>query len=168
MPCQAQEHSGGCTASRPHRSTAAAIEAAIVDEAGRGGQLHRCAPRCDKLLDRAMWTEIALSARSGVVVHRQPARLAAPASNPYLRHSILLRILIYRGCEPARAVVIAARALSSTEHRVTDDLELLITAMACHQAHHHQCSLAAATRQIRALVAESRAEYRAQRTLRQR
>jgi len=32
---------------------------------------------------------------------------------------------------------------------VTDDLERLITAMARHQAHHHQCSLAAARCQIR-------------------
>jgi hypothetical protein len=47
------------------------------------------------------------------------------------------------------------------EHRVTDDLEPLIAAMARHQAHHHQCSLAAATRQIRGLVVEARAEYRA-------
>ena len=44
---------------------------------------------------------------------------------------------------------------------MTDDLELLIAAMASHQAHHHQCSLAAATRQIRDLVAAARAEYRA-------
>lgn len=44
---------------------------------------------------------------------------------------------------------------------MTDDLELLIAAMARHQAHHHHCSLAAATRQIRDLVAEARAEYRA-------
>jgi hypothetical protein len=36
---------------------------------------------------------------------------------------------------------------------VTDDLELLIAEMARHQAHHHQCSLAAATRQIRDLMA---------------
>jgi hypothetical protein len=43
---------------------------------------------------------------------------------------------------------------------VTDDLELLIAEMARHQAH-HQCSLAEATRQIRALVAEAREEYRA-------
>src|SRR6266536_5789647 len=52
-----------------------------------------------------------------------PARLAAPASDPYLRHGILLHILIYRGGEPACAAVIAARALSPMEHRVTDDLE---------------------------------------------
>ena len=44
---------------------------------------------------------------------------------------------------------------------MTDDLELLITAMARYQAHYHHCSLATATRQIRALVAEARAEYRA-------
>jgi hypothetical protein len=44
---------------------------------------------------------------------------------------------------------------------VTDDLELLISAMAHHQAHRHQCSLATATRQIRGLVAEAREEYRA-------
>ena len=36
MPCQTQEHSGGRTASRPQRTTAAAIEAAIVGAAGRG------------------------------------------------------------------------------------------------------------------------------------
>jgi hypothetical protein len=44
---------------------------------------------------------------------------------------------------------------------MTDDLELLITAMARHQAHHQQCSLDAASRQIRSLVAEARVEYRA-------
>jgi hypothetical protein len=44
---------------------------------------------------------------------------------------------------------------------MTDDLELLIAAMARHQAHHHQCSLATATRQIRGLSAEAREEYRA-------
>jgi hypothetical protein len=44
---------------------------------------------------------------------------------------------------------------------MTDNLDLLITSMACHQAHYHQCSLAAATRQIRDLVAEARAEYHA-------
>jgi hypothetical protein len=48
-----------------------------------------------------------------------------------------------------------------TEHSVTDDLELLIAAMAREVAHRHQCSLAAATRQIRDLVAEAREEYRA-------
>jgi len=32
--------------------------------------------------------------------------------------------------------------------------------MARQVAHHHQCSLAAATRQIRSLVAEAREEYR--------
>jgi len=47
------------------------------------------------------------------------------------------------------------------EHRVTDDLELLIAAMERHQAHHHQCSLAAARCQIRSLSAEAREEYRA-------
>jgi hypothetical protein len=47
------------------------------------------------------------------------------------------------------------------EQSVTDDLELLIVEMARHQAHHHKCSLAEATRQIRALVAEAREEYRA-------
>ncbi len=44
---------------------------------------------------------------------------------------------------------------------MTDDLELLITAIARHQAHHHHCSLDTATRQIRSLIAEARAEYRA-------
>jgi hypothetical protein len=47
------------------------------------------------------------------------------------------------------------------EHRVTDDLELLIAAMARETAHHHQCSLATAIRQIRSLVAQAREEYRA-------
>jgi hypothetical protein len=40
-------------------------------------------------------------------------------------------------------------------------LNLLIAEMARYQAHHHTCSLAEATRQIRALVAEAREEYRA-------
>ena len=44
---------------------------------------------------------------------------------------------------------------------MSDDLELLIMAMARHQAHHHQCSLATATRQIRSLAAAARTEYRA-------
>lgn len=44
---------------------------------------------------------------------------------------------------------------------MTDDLELLIAALARHQAHRHQCTLAEATRQIRRLVAEAREEYRA-------
>lgn len=48
------------------------------------------------------------------------------------------------------------------ERTVTDDLEQLIDAMARHQAQHHGCSLATATRQIRSLVAEARAEYRAE------
>jgi len=47
------------------------------------------------------------------------------------------------------------------EHSMIDDLELLITAMAREAAHYHHCSLAAATRQIRDLVAEARAKYRA-------
>jgi len=49
----------------------------------------------------------------------------------------------------------------SMEHSVTDDLELLIATMARPQAHHHRCSLAAATRQIRELVTVARTEYRA-------
>jgi hypothetical protein len=44
---------------------------------------------------------------------------------------------------------------------VTDDLELLIAEMAREKAHHYHCSLAEATRQIRALVAEACEEYRA-------
>ena len=44
---------------------------------------------------------------------------------------------------------------------MTDDLERLIAEMAREAAHHHHCSLAAVTRQIRDLVAEARAEYRA-------
>jgi hypothetical protein len=44
---------------------------------------------------------------------------------------------------------------------VTDDLELLIEAMAREAAHRHHCSLTAATRQIRRLVDRAREEYRA-------
>jgi hypothetical protein len=44
---------------------------------------------------------------------------------------------------------------------VIDDLELLIAGMAREAAHHHQCSLAAATRQIRSRSAQAREEYRA-------
>ena len=76
MPCEAQEHSRGCTASRPHLTTAAAIKAAIVGAAGRGGQPHRCAPRCDKLLEARMWTETPISVPKIVVFGRLPA---APA-----------------------------------------------------------------------------------------
>jgi hypothetical protein len=47
------------------------------------------------------------------------------------------------------------------EQSVTDDLEILIAQMACHQAHHHKCSIAEATHQIRTLVAEAREEYHA-------
>ncbi len=61
MPCQAQEHSGGRTASLRHHTTAAAIKAAIVGAVGRGGQPHRCAPRCDKLLEARTWTEMPIS-----------------------------------------------------------------------------------------------------------
>ena len=38
------------------------------------------------------------------------------------------------------------------KYTMTDDLELLIAEMAREKAHHHQCSLAEATRQIRGLV----------------
>ena len=58
---------------------------------------------------------------------------------------------------------VSQRTPRLTEHSVTDDLELLIEAMAREVAHHHQCSLAAATRQIRGLSAEAREEYRAAR-----
>jgi hypothetical protein len=54
-----------------------------------------------------------------------------------------------------------ASPLRPTEHHVTDDLECLLAAMAREAAHHHHCSLAAVTRQIRDLVAAARAEYRA-------
>jgi len=47
------------------------------------------------------------------------------------------------------------RTLYLFEQNLTDDLELLIAEMARHQAHHHHCSLAAATRQIRALLYSS-------------
>ena len=56
---------------------------------------------------------------------------------------------------------LSRRTPRPTEYSVTDDRERLIAAMARHQAHHHQCSLVTATRQIRDLVAEARAEYRA-------
>jgi hypothetical protein len=61
---------------------------------------------------------------------------------------------------PTGALVPAAHAMQLTGHCMTDDLERLIAEMARHQAHHHHCSLAEATRQIRALVAEAREEYR--------
>jgi len=62
MPCEAQEHSRGCTASRPHRTTAAAIEAAIVDAAGRGGGPAPSYPTgYGKLLVAGTWTEMPLS-----------------------------------------------------------------------------------------------------------
>jgi hypothetical protein len=60
-----------------------------------------------------------------------------------------------------RAAVIPTLTASPAEHRMTDDLEILIAAMAREAAHHHQCSLATATRQIRGLVAQAREEYRA-------
>jgi len=59
------------------------------------------------------------------------------------------------------AAVIATLTASPTEHNVTDDLELLIAAMARQVAHHHQCSLAAARCQIRSLVDRAREEYHA-------
>ena len=62
---------------------------------------------------------------------------------------------------PAGALVPVALAVQLMEQSVTDDLEILIAEMARHQAHHHHCSLAEATRQIRTLVAEAREEYRA-------
>jgi len=45
------------------------------------------------------------------------------------------------------------------EQSASDDLEVLIGVLARHQAHRQQCSLAAATRQIRRMVAEAREEY---------
>jgi len=56
---------------------------------------------------------------------------------------------------------LSRRTPRSTEHSVTDDLELLIAAMAREAAHHHRCSLATARRHIRGLVARAREEYRA-------
>ena len=47
-----------------------------------------------------------------------------------------------------------------TEQSVTDDLELLIAALAHEKAHHHQCSLAAARCQVRGLSDRAREEYR--------
>jgi hypothetical protein len=70
-------------------------------------------------------------------------------------------VYIYKDAEPARAVALAPLPTSFKEHRVTDDRERLITAMARHQAYHYHCSLATATRQIRSLVAVARAEYNA-------
>jgi hypothetical protein len=57
--------------------------------------------------------------------------------------------------------VFAPLRTSFKKGRVTGDLELLIVAMARHQVHHHECSLTAAARQFRGLVAAARAEYRA-------
>ena len=61
----------------------------------------------------------------------------------------------------ASAAVRTPLTTSFKEYRVTDDLELLIAAMAREAAHHHHCSLATATRQIRSLAAAARTEYRA-------
>jgi hypothetical protein len=68
---------------------------------------------------------------------------------------------LHKDAWPAGAFVPAAHAMQLTGQCMTDDLEILIAEMARHQAHHHQCSLAEATRQIRALVAEAREEYSA-------
>jgi hypothetical protein len=82
----------------------------------------------------------------------------------YAKHNDMLKaealgaaqsIEIALGASSVRNVKDASRM----KHNITDDLELLITAMARHQAHDHQCSLAAATRQIRSFVAEAREEY---------
>jgi hypothetical protein len=164
MPCQAQEHSGGRTASRPRLTTSAAVEAALVDAADRGGQPHCFPPRCDKLLEAKMWTETPISvpkiAACGrlrqFVCDRLPVPVTCTHDMIYLCASLYKRM---RGgvCCCART----AAPHRSRKHRVTDDLELLITTMAREAAHHHHCSLDAATRQIRALVAEARAEYRA-------
>jgi hypothetical protein len=62
---------------------------------------------------------------------------------------------------PTGALVPATIAVRFMEQCVTDDLELLIAAMAREAAHHHRCSLAAARRQIRGLVDRARKEYRA-------
>lgn len=51
--------------------------------------------------------------------------------------------------------------LRRTPYSVTGDLEVLIAALARHQAHHYQCAHATATKQIRALVREAYEEYRA-------
>ena len=75
---------------------------------------------------------------------------------------LFFRASLYnRGCVAASAAVRTPLTTSFKEYRVNDDLERLIAAMARHQAHHQHRSLAAATRQIRDLVAEARAEYRA-------
>ena len=66
-----------------------------------------------------------------------------------------------KDARPAGRLVPAALAVRFMEQCMTDDLELLIAEMARHQAHHHRCSLAVATMQIRTLVAEAREEYRA-------
>lgn len=62
-----------------------------------------------------------------------------------------------KDASPVGLATLAMLAVQLMEQSVTDDLELLIVEM----AHRHQCSLAVATRQIRALAAEAREEYRA-------
>src|SRR5258708_5752715 len=67
----------------------------------------------------------------------------------------------YRRMHSRRVRLLSRRTPRLTEYSVTDDRELLIAAMAREAAHHHQCALATARRQIRSLVAAVRAEYRA-------
>ena len=74
---------------------------------------------------------------------------AAPALSTSHAHPLYMDALGYR---------VTAHPVGSS---VTDDLELLIAEVALHQAHHYQCSLAVATRQIRGLVDRAREEYRA-------
>src|SRR5438093_939883 len=58
-------------------ATAAAVEAALVDTADRGGRNpHLCATRCDKLPAARAWTEMSISVPKRVACGRL---LAAPA-----------------------------------------------------------------------------------------
>ena len=76
MPCQAQKHSGGRTTTRPHRTTAAVIEAAIVGAAGRGPATSLCSAMRQtasgaavdgnahiRAIDSGIWLSVAYSAR---------------------------------------------------------------------------------------------------------
>jgi hypothetical protein len=119
MPYQAQEHGGAHTASRPQRTTAA-IEAAQLVGAASHVVMLRDATTCQVVWT---WTEMPISARRGVIVHRQRLLDWLPLRVTHICVMVYSCASLYRGGEPARAAVIAARALSPTEHRVTDDLE---------------------------------------------
>ena len=99
---------------------------------------------------RRYWTEMRVSV---LEIGARPIRPAA-----YRRPALLHVIERMRG---RRERSFLRRSPYLLEQSVTDDLELLIAKMARHQAHRQQFSFAAATRQIRRMVAEAREAYRA-------